>query len=176
VAADVVDGAFLGGAHPVLDLGEGLLDRIEIGRVRRQIPEPGAGGLDDAAQRDRLVAAEIVHDNDVVRLQRRQQDLLDIGAEALSVDWPVEQAGSGKAVMAQCTEEGHRAPVTVGCKAAKAVSFWRPSTQWRHVGLDPGLVDEDQTLRIKTGLPRSPAPPPPGYIRAALLKSEQRFF
>jgi len=34
-AADVppefVNGAFLGRAHPVLDLGEGLLDRVEVG-------------------------------------------------------------------------------------------------------------------------------------------------
>ena len=59
MATDVVDGALLCGAHPVLDLGEGLLDRIEIGRIRRQIPEPGAGGLDDAAERGRLVAAEV---------------------------------------------------------------------------------------------------------------------
>ncbi len=31
MAANVVDGALLGGAHPVLDLGEGLFDRIEVG-------------------------------------------------------------------------------------------------------------------------------------------------
>ena len=31
MTAYVVDGALLGGAHPVLDLGEGLLDRIEVG-------------------------------------------------------------------------------------------------------------------------------------------------
>ena len=43
MAANVVDGALLDGAHPVLDLGEGLFDRIEVGRVWRQIPEPGAG-------------------------------------------------------------------------------------------------------------------------------------
>ena len=87
-------------AHPVLDLGEGLLDRIEIGGVRRQIPKSGAGGLDDAAERGRLVAAEIVHDDDVARLERWQQDLFDIGTEAFAVDRPVEQAGSSKAVVA----------------------------------------------------------------------------
>ena len=31
VALGVFDGALLGGAHPVFDLGEGLLDRIEVG-------------------------------------------------------------------------------------------------------------------------------------------------
>ena len=65
MAANVVDGALLGGAHPVLDLGEGLLDRIEVGRVWRQIPEPCAGRFDEAAQGGRLVTTEIVHDDDV---------------------------------------------------------------------------------------------------------------
>jgi hypothetical protein len=58
MATYVVDVALLGGAHPVLDLGEGLLDRIEVGRVWRQIPESCAG-LDQAAQGSRPVAAEI---------------------------------------------------------------------------------------------------------------------
>jgi hypothetical protein len=31
VAPCVIDGSLLGAAHPMLDLGEGLLDRIEIG-------------------------------------------------------------------------------------------------------------------------------------------------
>ena len=38
--------AFLGHAHPVLDLGECLFDGIEVGAVGRQEPEPGAGGID----------------------------------------------------------------------------------------------------------------------------------
>lgn len=34
--------AFLRVAHPVLDLGEGLFDRIDVERAGRQKPEPGA--------------------------------------------------------------------------------------------------------------------------------------
>jgi hypothetical protein len=51
-----------------------------------------------------------------------------------------------------------------------------PIPQRGHVGLDPGLVDEDQTPRIEIGLPRSPASPPMRDVGAALLKGEQRFF
>ena len=43
MTADLVDGAALRGAHPVFDLCEGLLDRIEVWPVRRQIPRPGSG-------------------------------------------------------------------------------------------------------------------------------------
>ena len=97
MAANVVDRALLGGAHPVLDFGEGLFDRIEVGGVSRQIPEPGADGFNQAAQDNRLVAAEIVHDDDVARVKLRNENLLDIGAEAFAVDWAVEQARCGEA-------------------------------------------------------------------------------
>lgn len=33
------------GSNPVFDLGEGLLDRIEVGRIGRQIPESCATAL-----------------------------------------------------------------------------------------------------------------------------------
>jgi hypothetical protein len=64
---DVFDRALLGEAHPMLDL-ESLFDRIEVWRVGRQVPEPCASGPDHAAEFGRLVAAEIVHDDDVALL------------------------------------------------------------------------------------------------------------
>jgi hypothetical protein len=66
--------------------------------------------------------------------------------------------------------------VAVRGEAAQASSLRRPPTQWGHIGLDPCFVDEDQVLRIKASLPRSPAAAPADDIDAALLKSEQRFF
>jgi hypothetical protein len=66
--------------------------------------------------------------------------------------------------------------VAVRRETAQASSFRCPSAQRSHVGLDPGLIDEDEALRIKAHLPRSPASPSAGHIKAALLKSEQRFF
>jgi hypothetical protein len=65
---NVFDGTLLGEAHPMLDLGEGLFDRIEVWRVGRQILEPCAGSPDHAAEFSRLMAAEIVHDDDVALL------------------------------------------------------------------------------------------------------------
>jgi hypothetical protein len=40
---------------------------------------------------------------------------------------------------------------------------WRPSAQWCHVGLGPGLVDEDQTLRVDPVLIFDPLCPSPGF-------------
>ena len=120
--------------------------------------------------------AEIVHDDDVAGLQTGDELLLDIGAEALAVDRPVEDTRSGKPVAAQGAEEGQRAPVAMRGEAAQALASRSPAAQRRHVGLDPGLVDEDQPPRVEAGLPGSPTLPPAGNVGAGLLKGEQRFF
>ena len=151
--ANVVDGAFLGGTHPVFDLGEGLLDRIEVGRVGRQIPQPRTRGVDEASERGRLVAAEIIHDDDVAGLEDRNELLLDIGPEAFAVDWAVEDARGRELIAAQGAEEGQRPPVAMRRETAHPTALGPPSAQRRHAGLDPGLVDEDQTPRVETGLP-----------------------
>jgi hypothetical protein len=61
-------------------------------------------------------------------------------------------------------------------EAAQAPAFGSPAPQRRHVGLDPGLVDEDQPTRIQPGLPGAPASATPRDVGSGLLKGEQRFF
>ena len=176
VAPDFVNGALLSGSHPVLDFGEGLVDRGEVGRVWRQVPESCASGLDHLPDGDRLMGAEIVHDDDVAGLERADELLFDIGAEALAVDRPVEDARGGKSVAAQRAQKGQRAPVAVWGKGAQPLAFRPPAAQRRHVGLDPGFVDENQASRIEAGLPGPPSAATAGDISAGLFKSEQCFF
>jgi len=172
----VFDGSLLGLSHPMLDLGEGLLDGVEVGRVGRQEPEPGAGCLDEVADSGGFVGAEIVHDDNVTGLEHGHQLLLDIGPEALSVDRPVEDTRRHQPVAAQRAEEGQRAPVAVWGEAAQALASRSPAAQRCHVGLDPRLVDEHQPPWIETGLERAPALSAPGNVGTCLLKGEQRFF
>ena len=160
----------------MLDLGEGLLDWVEVGRVWRQEPEPCACGFDDFAKDNGLVAAEIVQDDDVARPQGRYELLLDISAEGLAVDRPVEDTRGGKPVATQRTKEGQRAPMAVWRKGAQAFAFVPPAAQRGHVGLDPGLVDEDELGWVEMTLPRPPSLTPPRDVATRLLKREQRFF
>jgi hypothetical protein len=102
--------------------------------------------------------------------------LLDIGPEAFAIDRPVEDASRCQLVAAQRAEEGQRAPVAMGSEAAQALALRPPAAQRRHVGLDPGFVDEDEPLRIDATLPQSPASTPAGDVGAGLLKREQCFF
>lgn len=122
------------------------------------------------------MTAEVVHDDDVARLEERNELLFDIGTEAFAVDRTVKDAGGHELIAAQGSEEGQCPPVSMRREATHAHALRSPAAQWGHAGLDPRLVDEDQTRRIKVELPRAPAPSPARDVGAGLLKGEQSFF
>ncbi len=84
-----------------VELGEGLLDRVQIRTVGRQIEEFGPHGLDGGAHAFDLVGAEVVHNDEVAGAQSWRQGLLDIGPETRAVDRAVEDAGRRQAIVAQ---------------------------------------------------------------------------
>lgn len=88
----------------MLDLGKGLFDRIEVRRIGWQEPEPRTGGFDQLTDGCRLMAAEIVHDDDVAWLEHRDQLLLDIGAKTLAVNRSVEDTGGCKLIVSQSAQ------------------------------------------------------------------------
>jgi len=113
----------------MLDLGESLLDRVEIRRIGRQEPEPCAGRLYDLADSCRFVATEIVHDDDITGIERGHELLLDIGAETLAVDRSVEDTRSSQPIAAQGTQEGQRPPVAMRSKGTQALALLFPSLE-----------------------------------------------
>ncbi len=60
-----LDAAGLGFSHEVLELCEDLLDRVQVGAVGRQEDEVRASGSDGGPRGLALVAAQVVHDDDV---------------------------------------------------------------------------------------------------------------
>jgi hypothetical protein len=54
---------------------------------------------------------QVVHDDDIPRLQGRHQDLLDVGQEQLSIDRTIDDKWGGQAVATQCADEGCRFPM-----------------------------------------------------------------
>src|SRR6185437_3392840 len=77
-----LDGAGGGHAYMRLELGEAVLDRIEVGTVGRQIEQDRIDGFDGLTDAGHLVGREIVHDDDIIRLQERAQHLLAPGKKA----------------------------------------------------------------------------------------------
>ena len=153
VAPCIFDFSFLGRSHPVFDLGEGLLDGVEVWRVWRQEQETGANGSDGLAYGLGFVAAQIVHNHDIAGFEGGDELLIHIGAEALAIDRTIEDAWRGQPFAPQGGQEGHGAPVPVWCKTAQSLSFGPPTANRRHVGFDPGLVNEHKMARIEAVLP-----------------------
>ena len=64
-------GPFLGASQHVFELGKDLLDWIEIGRIGGQEEQPCADRANGLADGFSLVAAQIVHDDDIAEFQCR---------------------------------------------------------------------------------------------------------
>ena len=80
----------LGVPQPVLELGERLLDQIEVGAAGQKEQKMGARASDRRVHRFGLVAARIVHDDDVAAAGRRDQLRFNIGPEGVSVGRAVQ--------------------------------------------------------------------------------------
>ena len=160
----------------MFELGERLLDRVQVGGVFGQEEQLRAGAPDGLADGLALVAAQIVHDDDVAGHERWDESVVDIALEAVAVDRAVEQPRRIDAIMAQRRQEGHGFPSPVGDLGIEPVAAWRPPPERRHVGLGPRLVDEDQALRIDPVAILDPLRPASPDVGAVLLAGQHGFF
>lgn len=131
---------------------------------------------DELAGRLTFVAAEIVGNHDVARCQDRGEALADPGGESVSIDRPVQHEGGYDAVVAQPGEEGQCLPVAVGNMCGEPHASPGPTAGPGHIGLDPSLIYENQSLGVKPMLVRLPPGPEPRHLRAKLFAGHQRFF
>ncbi len=73
-------------------------------------------------------------------------------------------------------DEGHGFPVAEGHSVPAARAFRRPALKARHLGLDAGLVEEDEAMRIDEGLGRPPQLAAGCDVGPVLLGRAQGFF
>src|SRR6266516_2883933 len=167
----------LGGfAQQRLELGKDLFDRIEVGAVGWQEEQLSAGSADGVTHGLSLVAAEIIDDDDVAWLEGGYQHYLDIGEEDCAIDRSVDDTGRIDPIGAQRCQECERAPAALRNFGDQPLTSRRPPMGAGHVGLGPGLVDEDQTRRIKSALILLPLRPAPRDVGTILLAGAQAFF
>ena len=122
------------------------------------------------------MAAEVVQDDDVARLQTGDEDFLDVGSEAVAVDRAIQNSRGLNSVVAQSGQEGRSLPVAVRDLGGEPHAARRPSAQRRHIGLGPGLVDEDQALRYAPTLIHCRLRPPVGDIGTIAFAGDDAFF
>lgn len=96
-----------------LALRERLFDRIEVGAAGREEEQGCARRVDRLADLVTLVAGKIVHEDEIVGADLRDQRLVDIVGKGVSVDLAIENHRRDHACVAQTCDEGHRRPVPV---------------------------------------------------------------
>jgi hypothetical protein len=103
----------------------------------------------------------------------------DIEFEALAVDRPLDHPGSGEPVAAQAGDEGLRLPVAERRVIDQALALGRPAGGLGELGVERGLVDEDQPFQgmAQEGLAvGDPEVARLGDVRPPLLGRAQGFF
>src|SRR5216684_938670 len=102
------------------------------------------------------------------------QQVFQLGKDLF--DWAVKNPWSLDPVVAQGGQEGRGPPPAVRDLGVEPHAAGRPSPQRRHVGLGPGLVDEDQALRLDPALILGPLRPPTGDVGTIALAGRDAFF
>ena len=108
--------------------------------------------------------------------QSGRQHLLDIEGEEFAIDGAVDDPRRADPVIAQRRDKGHGLPMAEGRSCFETLPTRSPAAQRRHVGLDPGLIDEDQARSVNVALMGLPADPFTGDVGAILFGWPDRFF
>lgn len=159
----------------MFELGNDLLDRVEIGVIGWKKEEPCACSPDRGADGLAFVGAGIVEDDKSPLFKRRDGNLFDREQERLAVDRTIDDPWRIDPVVAQGSKEGHCRPVPIRDLGLEPFSAQTPAAQWRDVRLGPGLIDEGKPFGIDLILIFLPACPLANGIRPVLLAWQYTF-
>jgi hypothetical protein len=170
--AEVVVGARLGLAEGVLDFREGVLDRIEVRRVGREMTELGSPGLDGGADARRVMGPQVVGDDDLPRPERRSEAVADVALEASAGHPPVKAEHRADPIQSQRRDHGLVLALVARRRGNGALSARRPGVRRRVAQMTARLVEEDQILWPD----RLEFPPPGGPRRLVPFARRQPLF
>ena len=122
------------------------------------------------------MGGQIVHDDDIVGLEGGGQNLRDVGSKGWAIHGRIEHPGCCDALKAQGGNESHGLPMAERDLGLQALAPGRPTVETGHLGVDPGLIDEDQALGIDEALRGVPDPAPGGHVGTILFCGLQAFF
>src|ERR1700722_2822415 len=138
-----------------VELGERLLDRVQVGTVRRQIEQLGTRRPDRSPYGRVLMAAEIVHHHDIAWPQSWNQELHHPGEETLGVDGAIQDARRGNPITSQPGHEGECLALAVRNLGDQALASGAAAMQ---AGLRDGRHEPLSRPSTRHGRPRPPLP------------------
>jgi hypothetical protein len=139
------------------EFGEGHLDGIEIGTIGWEIVQGGAPvcyGFGNALD---FVSCEVIADDHIALLQLGAKHLGEVGQEQLSIHGAIDQPRGADPVMPQGSDQGGCLPVTVRHRRQATLAHFRAAVEARHLGVQTGLIEKDQSLGLPLSLLFAPA-------------------
>ena len=92
--------------------------------------------------------AEVVGDDDVAGLQRRDENLFDVGEKARAVDRAIEDAGRRESGHPQRREKRARLPPRARSVIMDALAAQGAAIPSKQIGGDAGFAEKDEAHRI----------------------------
>ena len=86
-------------------LGEGLLDGVQVWAVWRQGEEPALVSPQRGGGFDVFVGCKVIADHDRSRFDLRDQHLADIGGERFAIHGPFDDPGSNEPIVDKACDE-----------------------------------------------------------------------
>jgi len=124
------------------DLGPAFFDGVEIGRIRGQIQQAGAGGLDFFLYGRCFVGAQVVQDHDLSRLQFRAQDLIEKSQKHIGIGRIFDRHGGQQTGTGHGSQQSEAAPMAGGNGFGDLFSLFRSAPVTAHLGVEPGFVNK----------------------------------
>lgn len=163
-------------AQERFDFAPHFLDGVEIGRVGGQEPGLASGLFNQLEYPLLLVAGEVVHHNDVARLERWKENAFDVDSKDVSVRGGLDGHARCCPVQSDRADHRRRAPVPGGGAVVNPQSLRRPAPQACHVGLGCRFIQENQVAGVALAELALPGVSGGGDFRAALLAGAERLF
>ena len=163
-------------AQELFECAVGQFDGIEVGRVFRQVAKCRANLFDGLFDPGNLVCSVIIHRDDIVAMERRSHELLNIGEEYLSGHGPFDHHRGDHFVVTQRGHEGHRLPCSERDAADQSNATRSAPPEPHQIRAHRRLVDKHQPRGVKHALLPDPAPARTGHVRPLPLGGLQTFF
>ena len=171
-----VDRAAAGFADDGFEFGEAQLDGVEVGAVGREEAQRRADGFNGVAHAVDFVSGEIVGNHDVAGLQRRHEDLFDVGEEADPVHRAIQDAWSGQPRHPQRGDEGAAFPPTLRRVIGDPLAARAAPIPPQEIGGDPAFIEKDEAGRVESRGGRCPLRAGGRDVWAIVFGRAYRFF
>ena len=112
----------------------------------------------------------------VTGLQRRYEDLFDVGEEAGPVHRAVEDPGGGEPRHPQRGDEGAALPPPLGGVIGDPLAAGAAPIPPQEIGGDPGFIEKDEAGRVERRSGRRPLRAGGRDVRAIVFGRAHRFF